>query len=568
MDVGIAGDGPARAAIEAALSDLDATTRAVEPAAIDEGDLGVVVAPAGNAAFEVANRTALSAGVPWLAVELGGIGGYPVVDAAVAGLGPSTPCYDCLSSRVGANVDPAAEPRAAPDDPTARFAGALAGRRVAAHSAGEDVPGTVVEVPYARRELLPVPHCDCGEESPGPLSGGNLRRHDSRSLEAALTSAERGLDERLGIVSEVGEAESYPAPYYLAQVCDTSDFSDATAMRKAAGVDGDWNGALMRALGEALERYCAGVYRNDRLDRGPAEAIENAVPPDRFVGPETPADGDRLWVPGVALDTDRKVSLPAELVLYPPPTEQYRPAITTGLGLGNSAVEAVLSGLYETVERDATMLSWYSTFEPLELTVDDEGYRTLASRAGAEDLSTTALLLTQDVDVPVVAVAVHREEWPRLALGSAAHLDPERAARRALAEALQNWTELRGMGPDDAVEASGAVGRYADDPDAVWDGLEPTQQVAADAVGPETVPDGSVELETVIERATSADMDAYAARTTTRDVDMLGFEAVRVLLPEAQPLFLGEPFFGERAERVPPELGFEPRLDREQHPFP
>jgi ribosomal protein S12 methylthiotransferase accessory factor len=48
----------------------------------------------------------------------------------------------------------------------------------------------------------------------------------------------------------------------------------------------------------------------------------------------------------------------------------------------------------------------------------------------------------------------------------------------------------------------------------------------------------------------------------------MGFEAVRVLVPGAQPLFTGEPYFGERARTVPEALGFEPRLDRPIHPFP
>ena len=61
---------------------------------------------------------------------------------------------------------------------------------------------------------------------------------------------------------------------------------------------------------------------------------------------------------------------------------------------------------------------------------------------------------------------------------------------------------------------------------------------------------------------------AYGVRTTTRDVASLGFEAVRALVPQAQPLFFGGGYFGERAESVPEDLGFEPRLDRDHHPFP
>jgi ribosomal protein S12 methylthiotransferase accessory factor len=48
----------------------------------------------------------------------------------------------------------------------------------------------------------------------------------------------------------------------------------------------------------------------------------------------------------------------------------------------------------------------------------------------------------------------------------------------------------------------------------------------------------------------------------------MGFEAVRVLVPGAQPLFTGEPFFGDRARDVPRSMGFEPDLEKADHPFP
>jgi len=278
-------------------------------------------------------------------------------------------------------------------------------------------------------------------------------------------------------------------------------------------------------------------------------------------------DAERPWVAGESLAGRDRVRLPAELVHYPPPERTIRPAVTTGLGLGNSTVGALLSGLYEVIERDAAVLAWYSTYEPLGLAVDDDTYRTLSARAGAEGLETAALLLTQDVDVPVVAVAVHREEWPKLALGTAAHLDPARAARSALAEAVQNWVELREMG-EDAESADGAIARYADRPPGVERFLDPDQRVPAAAVGPDGVPKGSDHLDALVGHVTDAGLVPYAARTTTRDVQHLGFEAVRVLVPSAQPLFFDDPYFGERARTVPASLGFESALDRDHHPYP
>jgi ribosomal protein S12 methylthiotransferase accessory factor len=230
----------------------------------------------------------------------------------------------------------------------------------------------------------------------------------------------------------------------------------------------------------------------------------------------------------------------------------------------------VLSGLYEVIERDAAMLAWYATYEPLGLAVEDGEYRTLVRRARSENLEVTSLLLTQDVDVPVVTAAVHREggEWPRFATGVGADLDPAAAARAALEEALQNWTELRGMGPGDAAEESGAIGHYADFPTGVEDLVTSEPTVAAASVGPQTVPEGRGELGAVLDRLADAGLDAYAARLTPRDIERAGFEAVRVLVPSAQPLFTDDPYFGERARSVPTALGFQPRLDRAHHPFP
>jgi ribosomal protein S12 methylthiotransferase accessory factor len=180
----------------------------------------------------------------------------------------------------------------------------------------------------------------------------------------------------------------------------------------------------------------------------------------------------------------------------------------------------------------------------------------------------TPLLLTQDVDVPVVAVAVTRETWPRLAFGLSAHLDATRAARDALEEALQNWVELRAMGEAEAADADGTIGRYARSPGDAAAFANPADVIPAASVGPETVPTGEAHLEAVVERVTDAGLSAYGARTTTRDVAAVGFEAVRVLVPAAQPLFFDDPYFGERAATVPEALGFEPRLDRAHHPFP
>ncbi|ELZ83013.1 hypothetical protein C453_13446 [Haloferax elongans ATCC BAA-1513] len=562
MNIGLVGSGPAAESIRAACADIDASVTETDADALDDFDLGFVVAPTGHDAFAAADATAER----WLAVEVGGVGGHavPELDAAVSAFDPASGGFDDLRARVASTTESSGRPsggRAA-----VRLAGAIAGRRGVSLLSGDDIAGTVVEVPGRERSFLPTP---------SPTDRDRALRRDFRAVELddALSRAELAVDDRLGIVTQVGERESFPIPYYVAQTADTTTYSDTRAAEFAGGAAAGWDEAYMKALGEALERYAAGVYRASEFTVAPASSQPGAVAPSRFVRPDSyrdPDPGESIqWVAGEHLETGDRVSLPAEFVHYPPPTERHKPSITTGLGLGNSGTEALLSGLYETIERDATMLAWYSTFEPLGLDVDDEAFETLSARARSEDLDVTALLVTQDIDVPVVAVAVHRDdEWPKFAMGSGASLDPNDAARSALAEAIQNWTELRGMGPEQAAKQGGAIGTYADFPEPAQDFVSPDATIPASSVGPDAVPTGEDELDAVVERVTDAGLDAYAARITPRDVEQLGFEAVRVLVPEAQPLFIGEPYFAERAESVPRDLGFEPQLDREFHPFP
>jgi len=569
MDIGIVGSGPAADAIEAAMGDLDA--RVIEAGSDEFADVGLcfVVGAAGADAFgTAADSDALDR---WVAVEIGGVGGHAVdaVDAAVSAFTPGSACYRCLERRVAATAKGDADPSA----PTSavRYAGAVAGRRATRILTGEDLGGTVVEVGDAdtQRRFQPVPYCRCAGGRDRTLS----LSYRETDLDDAVGRAEIAVDDRVGLVEQVGEQASFPLPYYLASIAGTEGFSDASAAPFAAGAATDWNEAYMKALGEGLERYAAGVYRNAEFRHAPATALEDAVFPNRFVtsdGYDPDPEAERPWLPGLDLVDESGVWLPAEVVQYPPPERRIKPPITTGLGLGSSTVEAVISGLSEVIERDATMLAWYSDYEPLGLAVDESRFRELEKRARAEALSVSVTLLAQDVDVPVVAATVHRDgEWPRLAAGSGAALDPVDAATGALAEALQNWIELRDMGPEQASEEGGAIGEYADFPDRARELTHPETTVPAESVADEAAElSGEAALDALVDRVDDAGLTPYAARTTTRDVAALGFEGVRVVIPEAQPLFTGDPFFGDRLERVAASMGYEARPERAYHPFP
>ncbi len=432
-----------------------------------------------------------------------GVGGVALTDVDAAVTVFEEACYDCLCTRVASGTTDSSETADAPTGTRSavRYAGAFAGRAVVQLLSGGSVGDTVREVPGPTRHLLAVPGCSCGDVPDAALP----RADRTRSVSAAIDRAERGVDARIGLLTEVGERESFPVPYYVSRLADTTPFSDGSAAAFAGGAADDWDVAFMKALGEGLERYAAGVYDSSTVTTAPAADVQDPVAPDAFVRPDDATrydPDDRLaWVRGETLATGAVRHLPAEFVHFPPPERRYRPPITTGLGLGNSGPEAALAGLYEVVERDATMTTWYATTEPLGLHVDD----------------------------PV--------------------------------------TELRSMGKAGADDAGAAIGYHADRPPQTAAFFDPATTVDAEGIGEPDL-DGSAALETVVERVQAAGLSPVAARLTTRDLATLGFEAVRVLVPGAQPLFTGEPFFGDRAREVPRSMGYEPALDRPYHPFP
>jgi thiazole/oxazole-forming peptide maturase SagD family component len=113
---------------------------------------------------------------------------------------------------------------------------------------------------------------------------------------------------------------------------------------------------------------------------------------------------------------------------------------TTGLACGNSLAEAILHGLYETVERDAIMITWLNRLPARRISLDRLAPAIDAdspwARLGGRGLFVHDI--TTDVAIPTrLAVLIDRSS-PRafVTVGAAAHDNPDRALEKAVAEAL------------------------------------------------------------------------------------------------------------------------------------
>jgi len=561
MDVVLVGTGPATAAVEAALAELNVSPSTVSPDDIESADLAVVRDERGAQPFERANRAALAGETAWLAIEVGGVGGRAAAGVGVAGFSPpETGCYDCLSLRVaasedGSEVGPDSDERGrkAQAAGTERLAGAIVGHELVWLLDGGASPllggVRVVSTDSEARELLAVPDCHCQR----PPAMFQLNYHQPYTPAETVDHAGRAVDERVGLIRRVDEFDPHPAAHVAATLSDTAAFSDGQAPRQVAAAGANTTEATARALERALARYSAALSRTDSLVCAAHSALELAVDPGEFVLPaEAETAGEHYWRLGRRLDDGTPGHLPAERVHAPPPTRRLGRPVAPGLGAGASTAGAVLDALYEVVADDAAMLSWYSTHRPPELSVADERFDRLRRRVEAEGLTVTPLLVTQDIEIPAVAVAVRAETQVQVAV--AANLDPVAAAREALLQALARW-RADGDGEIEDGDRRVAVDAF----------LDAAQQVAAADVGPTPRPTGFGEYLTAVDRAQAAG-DPYGVRLTGPDVAELGIEVGAVVVPAAQPR-ADPPVFGERARRVPTERGLDPRLDRPRHPY-
>ncbi|MCZ0974087.1 YcaO-like family protein [Streptomyces albulus] len=114
---------------------------------------------------------------------------------------------------------------------------------------------------------------------------------------------------------------------------------------------------------------------------------------------------------GDVLTTGRPRYVPACAVYlpyrFPRAHKPWFDPISTGLAAGGSYHHAVLGGLMESVERDATLVFWENrlTLPGLDLTgLPDGPARRIVDRITAEGATVTCKDLTTDLGIPAVAV--------------------------------------------------------------------------------------------------------------------------------------------------------------------
>ena len=164
-----------------------------------------------------------------------------------------------------------------------------------------------------------------------------------------------------------------------------------------------------------------------------------------FLRVPAPLDPDERieWTPVWSLTESRHKLLPTELLYFCKPRERAVAfGNSNGCAAGNSLEEAILQGFLELVERDAVGIWWYNRLVRPAIALDsfaDHWLLDLPGHYRGLDRELTAIDLTHDLGIPVVAAISHRTsgKQERITIGLGCHLDPVIAVQRAVTETVQ-----------------------------------------------------------------------------------------------------------------------------------
>jgi ribosomal protein S12 methylthiotransferase accessory factor len=420
---------------------------------------------------------------------------------------------------------------------------------------------------------------------------------------------------RLGLVRSVkeillgpGEPRLYSASSVSANV---TVFARSDIQGHTGAIGFSWSEAAAGAIGECIERFCCAHYEWDDLVLATqAELGDEAVGMDAFAlyspaqcaHPQFPfAQWTRSlpihWAKGKSLITGETRFVPAALVYIPyvPRTgngtsDLLALAVSSGQACHTDPVRALLTGLYEVVERDAFMIMWLRSLQmPRVDFMSDPSLRRIYERyfSGC-GLTFHIFDITLDIAIPTMLCIVegNAARGPFIGVGAATRRSEREAIVKALKEGAQDMVWARDLirrKPDWRPDPDFMNVRNFEDHVRLF--CEPEMKRHVDflldstAMRPvrevDAVEDPARDLAWSLDAVRARGLDAVVVDTTTRDVSAAGFSVPKVFVPGTVPLSAvhGLPCVGSRRLfDVPIEIGYqgplEDRLNPIPHPFP
>jgi ribosomal protein S12 methylthiotransferase accessory factor len=430
--------------------------------------------------------------------------------------------------------------------------------------------------PVLVKPFCPVCSKKKGRDSPAAAA---LVNEQSASGPILPAQAEQLVSEHCGIVIHLSalarDATEPPLPHVwrarLANHCFLSEVKDTHLACSGKGVTKE--AAWASCLGEAVERYSGGCWdaqelvlarRSELNGRSIDPADLGLYRPEQYAAlPYTPYREDSVlrWVRGRSLVHDDEVWLPALAVFMEyqahGPDDYLFPITSNGLAAGSTLTNAVVSALYELLERDSVLLGWLHRLPGLRhdaLTHPDADVRRLAQAYRRRGVELALYRMPTDHPVAVfLGAAFQRGGYggPYATVGMGADLDVARAARSAALEVGQVRPAFRERcRTHDSARIAELVGnpsRVKSLEDHALLYADPAMAAAFDFLNgdsaewprSERTPSPGAALGLLLQHFRAVGQEAIYVNLTPRDLEPLHLFTARAILPGYQPIWFG-----------------------------
>jgi len=286
---------------------------------------------------------------------------------------------------------------------------------------------------------------------------GQYRRSNDKLSEANLRA--HFVDPRYGLVKHLYKSSN---ARLVPMVCSEMPLLGELAQENSYGRTTRLSDCYKVSILEALERFAGHAPRNRKtVVRDSFRNLEAAIDPRQFVLHD-PDDGSKslrvvtdyhddlvhnwVWAHSFASADSRLI--PEQLAYYrlqnqpDAPINRYVYECSNGCALGSSREEAILYGLFEVIERDAYLTTWYGRIPPVALdlsTALDPQIRLLHAQASALGYELYVFDITMESKVPAVwAMLINPAADAKVKsyCAAGAHIDPEKAVMSALVEVM------------------------------------------------------------------------------------------------------------------------------------
>ncbi len=373
----------------------------------------------------------------------------------------------------------------------------------------------------------------------------------------------------------------------------------------ASGFSFDKKLALVKVLGEALERYSLDIYKPKIVAKGSITEISKLgqyLKPLRIspfsVRQLKQRENSKFvirnsskfsWSEAVFLNKNKKILIPSQLISFNHSLIDGEPEImpinSTGTAFGLTFDEALYRALCEAIERDAFVISYLNKLPSPRIdlkSLNDTKIDKILDILGRYKLEVFVLDLTMDIGIPVFGALVIDKTGlgPAISLGLKAGWETKNCIIGAIEESLMTRSWIRDKSFYINPKSKKVIKiENIEQRALLW---FPTQMIEhlnfwlknKNIIRIDTKKKSDNKLEKTLKSLIDNGMNIIYKDITPKVIKNAGFFVIRTLIPELQPLYLNEKykFLGsKRLYDVPPKLGFtkknEAGLNKVPHPF-